>query len=120
MKVVAVLFLLAAAAVQVYTRPDGAPLGACATITPVGHINPPNSVPPPPNPYSLYLNDFACPSGTTGYCYYPGATYQCKCGQVSLVCVDIIVVKASGLLKRRDLSCKVYNLLHETASGIVL
>ena len=108
MKVVAVLYLLAAAAVQVYALPGGAPLGACATITPVEHTNPPNSAPPPPNPYNLYLNAFACPNGTAGYCYYPGATYQCKCGQVSLVCVDIKVVKASGLLKRRDVKSILY------------
>ena len=60
------------------------------------HYNPSNSA-PQPNPYSLYLNDFACPNGTAGYCYYPGATYQCKCGQeVSLVCVDIKVVRPAA------------------------
>ena len=96
MKVVAVLYLLTAAAVQVYARPGGAPSTACPNIFPVGHTNPPNSVPPPPNPYSLYLNDFACPNGTAGYCYYPGATYQCKRVQVSLVCVDIKVVRPAA------------------------
>ena len=74
-----VLYLLTAAAVQLYAWPSGAPSQACATITPVGHVNPPNSAPPPPNPFSLYLNAFACPTGTVGYCYYPGETYQCKC-----------------------------------------
>ena len=87
MKVVAVLYLLTAAAVQVYTRPGGAPSGACANIFPVRHTNPPNSA-PQPNPYNLYLNAFACPSGTAGYCYYPGATYQCKCVEYPW-CVDI-------------------------------
>ena len=86
MKAVA-LFLLAAAAVQVYAFPSGAPLDACDTIIPGGHTNPPNSAPPPPNPYNLYLNAFACPNGTAGYCYYPGATYQCKCVEYSW-CVD--------------------------------
>lgn len=76
MKVVAVLYLLTAAAVQVYALPGGAPSQACATITPVEHTNPANSAPQSMNPFSLYLNAFACPNGTAGYCYYPGATYQ--------------------------------------------
>ena len=107
MKAVA-LYLLAAAAIQVYALPGGAPPDACDNITPGGHTNPPNSVPPPPNPYNLYLNAFACPNDTAGYCYYPGATYQRKRVQVSLVCVDIKVVKASGLLKRRDVKSILY------------
>ena len=78
MKVVAVFCLLTAAAVQVYAFPGGAPAAACDTITPEGHTNPSNTA-SPPNPYSLNLNAFACPNGTAGYCYYPGATYQCKC-----------------------------------------
>ena len=77
MKIV-VLYLLTAAALQVYAWPSGAPSQACDSITPVGHVNPRNAA-SSPNPYSLYLNAFACPNGTAGYCYNPGATYQCKC-----------------------------------------
>ena len=72
-----VLYLLTAAAVQVYAWPSGAPSEACDTITP-RHTNPSNTA-SSSNPFSLYLNAFACPTGTAGYCYYPGATYQCKC-----------------------------------------
>ena len=87
MKLVAVLCLLAAAAVQVYTMPNGAPLAACINITPGG----PHRVPPAPapyvansadqsmNPFQLDLASFQCPDGVQGsYCYVPGETYQCK------------------------------------------
>jgi len=81
MKVVAVLCLLAATALQVYAFPTGAPLGACADIQPMGpHIgnNPSNSANISNIPFQLDLSQFRCPSGVAGYCYVPGATYQRK------------------------------------------
>jgi len=81
MKLVAVLCLLAAEAVQVYTMPNGAPSQACAAIQPGGwHImnNPPNSADMSNNPFRLDLSEFVCPAGVMGYCYNPGQTYQSK------------------------------------------
>jgi len=81
MKLVAVLCLLAAEAVQVYTMPNGAPSAACAAILPGGwHTmnNPPNSANMSNNPFRLDLSEFVCPAGVMGYCYNPGQTYQSK------------------------------------------
>ena len=79
MKVVAVLCLLAAAAVQVYTFPGGAPSGACTNIFPVGHTNPANSIADPMGgPFQLDISNFTMCTGAgsaPGYCYYPGETY---------------------------------------------
>jgi len=79
MIVVAVLCLLAATALQVYALPNGAPIGACADIQPMGpHIgnDPLNSANMSNIPFQLDLSQFRCPSGVAGYCYVPGATYQ--------------------------------------------
>ena len=81
MKVVAVLCLLAAAAVQVYAMPNGAPFEACAAIEPMGpHIgnNPNNSANMSDVPFQLDLSQFRCPGGVAGYCYVPGVTYCSK------------------------------------------
>ena len=79
MKVVAVLCLLAAAAVQVHAFPNGAPSGACPNIFPVGHTNPSNSViAPTGGPFQLDVSNFTMCTGAVsapGYCYYPGETY---------------------------------------------
>ena len=80
MKFFAVLCLLTAAAVQVYAFPGGAPVGACATITPVGHISPGlANTASPPNPFALDVSGFPmCPSTSGsggGYCYCPGEQY---------------------------------------------
>ena len=79
MKVVVVLCLLAAAAVQVHARPNGAPPTACPNIFPVGHAPPPNSVTDPMGgPFQLDISNFTMCTGAgsaPGYCYYPGETY---------------------------------------------
>ena len=86
MRLFAVLCLLAAAAVQVYAMPDGAPAAACAAIQPGGpHLVPPAPAPYVPNsadqsmnPFQINLTQFQCPAGVDGYCYAPGQTYQRK------------------------------------------
>ena len=81
MKVVAVLCLLAAAALQVYALPTGAPSPACAAIQPGDPhtgTNPPNSANMSDVPFQLDLSQFRCPSSVAGYCYVPGATYRSK------------------------------------------
>ena len=120
MKIV-VLYLLTAAAVQVYARSNGAPLQACDTITPLGHTNPSNTA-SSSNPFSLYLNAFACPTGTVGYCYYPGATYQCKCVLIEKFNTrrhPAVKYLCFGLAETtwRDLVKSI--LLHEATSGLV-
>jgi len=77
MRLFAVLCLLAAAAVQVYAMPNGAPAAACEAIQPGGpHV--PNSVDQSmnPGPFQINLTQFQCPAGIDGYCYAPGETYQ--------------------------------------------
>jgi len=81
MRLFAVLCLLAAAAVQVYAMPDGAPDAACENIQPGGpHLgtNPPNSANMSDNPFQLDLSEFVCPAGVGGYCYIPEQTYRRK------------------------------------------
>ena len=89
MKFAVAVFLLAAA-VQVYALPDGAPIGACADIFPVGHspaasASPVNQVANPTDitatPYQLSLQGFRyyIDMQTPGYRYYPGIQYYRKC-----------------------------------------
>jgi len=77
MKLFAVLCLLAAAAIQAYAMPNGAPAAACLAIQPGGpHV--PNSDDQSMNPFQINLTQFQCPAGIDGYCYAPGETYQRK------------------------------------------
>jgi len=81
MKVVAVLCLLAATALQVYAYPSGAPSIACPAIQPMGPhhcTNPANSANMSDVPYQLNLSQFQCPSNVAGYCYVPEMTYRSK------------------------------------------
>ena len=115
MKVVAVLCLLAAAAVQVYTMRDGAPSSACADITPAvtgvgsAHIAPlpyvNNSADQSMNPFRIGLEQFQCPVGVDGNCYVPGGIYQRKLAIAVYVAglqegVSIDVVYTNALLYR--------------------
>ena len=81
MKVVTVLCLLAATALQVYAYPSGAPSIACPAIQPMGPhngTNPANSANMSDVPYQLNLSQFQCPSNVVGYCYVPEVTYRSK------------------------------------------
>ena len=90
MKLVAVLCLLSAAAVQVYAMPNGAPLGACAAILPGGwHTmnDPPNSANMSANPFRLDLSELVCTApDAVGYCYTPGSRYTSKQATVCHCC----------------------------------
>ena len=94
MKLVAVLCLLAAVAVQVYAMPNGAPSLACPTIRPGGpHLgtNPPNSANMSANPFRLDLSELVCTApDAVGYCYTPGTTYTSKQAIVCHCCVHKI------------------------------
>ena len=99
MKVVVALCLLAAAAVQVYAMPYGAPAQACANITPGGpHLGNLTEMPPyvnntanmSDNPFMLDLSQFQCPGNQAGFCYIPGIHYLSK--------FDIIIIMNAGRL----------------------
>ena len=125
MKVVAVLCLLAATALQVYAYPSGAPSIACPAIQPMGpHIgsSPPNSANMPDVPYQLDLSQFRCPSGVAGYCYVPEATYErkfifknckvqvCHC---YAVCINLALIDSA---QQKPNCCLANNLVTVIAS----
>ena len=94
MKMVVALCLLAAAAVQVYAMPDGAPVQACEDITPGGpHLGDPMAMSPyvnntanmSDNPFMLDLSQFQCPGNQAGFCYIPGIIYWRKFDFISIL-----------------------------------
>ena len=68
------VFLLLATTGEVYTLPTGAPIQACADITPQpGHGSASQDI--ATIPYTLDISQLLNPDGSGAYTYLPGETY---------------------------------------------